>query len=309
MKLLKQKTGERKKQEKKPKEKIDLHTLKLKGLPYNCNKKALKQFFNPLSLYSVRIPRNIKGIAFIGFKTEEKMKKALLKNKSILNGKQIFITQYTNEHKNAENTIAEDPKKHKWKSQEESLKNEEDIAESGRIFLRNLAYTTTENDIQELFTKYGPLAEVNLPIDSTTRKPKGFGVVTFVMPEHAVKAYSELDGTIQQGRLLHLLPGKAKDNNDEQNEESSNFKQKKASKQKSQAGQLHNWNSLFLGHDAVANVVADTYGTTKEAVLDPHGEGNAAVRLALGETQIVATTKKYLEQEGVLLDSFNTVRY
>jgi len=32
------------------------------------------------------------------------------------------------------------------------------------------------------------------------------------MPEHAVKAYTELDGTIFHGRMMHLLPGKAKIN-------------------------------------------------------------------------------------------------
>jgi multiple RNA-binding domain-containing protein 1 len=32
------------------------------------------------------------------------------------------------------------------------------------------------------------------------------------MPEHAVKAYSELDGTVFHGRMMHLLPGKAKVN-------------------------------------------------------------------------------------------------
>lgn len=32
------------------------------------------------------------------------------------------------------------------------------------------------------------------------------------MPEHAVKAYTELDGTIFHGRMMHLLPGKAKVN-------------------------------------------------------------------------------------------------
>jgi multiple RNA-binding domain-containing protein 1 len=54
------------------------------------------------------------------------------------------------------------------------------------------------------------LTEVNLPIDKISRKPKGFGTVTFMMPEHAVKAYTELDGSIQDGRMLHLLPAKAK---------------------------------------------------------------------------------------------------
>lgn len=32
------------------------------------------------------------------------------------------------------------------------------------------------------------------------------------MPEHAVKAYSELDGTVFHGRMMHLLPGKTKVN-------------------------------------------------------------------------------------------------
>lgn len=64
---------------------------------------------------------------------------------------------------------------------------------------------------------------------------------------------------------------------------------------------------MFLGHNAVAEVVADSYGVSKEDVLTPHGDGSAAVRLALGETQIVASTRKYLEEQGVILDAFNTV--
>lgn len=63
----------------------------------------------------------------------------------------------------------------------------------------------------------GPITEISMPIDKNTRKLKGFGVVTFLMPEHAVKAYSELDGSVLHGRMLHLLPGKAKDVPDELN--------------------------------------------------------------------------------------------
>lgn len=43
----------------------------------------------------------------------------------------------------------------KWKKQAEALKSEESIAESGRMFIRNLSYTTTEDDIRKLFEKYG----------------------------------------------------------------------------------------------------------------------------------------------------------
>ena len=82
--------------------------------------------------------------------------------------------------------------------------------QSGRLFIRNLAYTCTEDDIQKLFEKHGPLSEVNLPLDKNTNKTIGIGYVTFLMPEHAVKAFNELDGHVFQGRLLHILPSKAK---------------------------------------------------------------------------------------------------
>lgn len=54
------------------------------------------------------------------------------------------------------------------------------------------------------------MTEVNLPVDRVTKKPKGFGTVTFLMPEHAIRAHTELDGSVQNGRMLHILPGKAK---------------------------------------------------------------------------------------------------
>lgn len=54
----------------------------------------------------------------------------------------------------------------------------------------------------------GPIAEVTMPIDPILRQPKGFATVTFVMPEHAVKAYTALDGTAFCGRMLHLLPAR-----------------------------------------------------------------------------------------------------
>lgn len=195
----------------------------------------------------------------------------------------------------------------KWKKQAEALKSEESIAESGRMFIRNLSYTTTEDDIRKLFEKYGPLTEVNLPIDRITRKLKGFGTITFLMTEHAVKAYSELDGSILDGRMLHLLPAKMKiDSLEELDEKELTYKQKKELKAKTTAGSSHNWNTLFLGQNAVADAIATTYNTTKENVLEDGSKGlSAAVKLALGETQLVQDTKNFLEENGVCLDAFN----
>lgn len=196
------------------------------------------------------------------------------------------------------------------------------------MFIRNLSYTTTEDDVRKVFEKYGrypppktsdpsnsnalvcrsgPLTEVNLPVDRVTRKSKGFGTVTFLMTEHAVKAYSELDGSILDGRMLHVLPGKAQPNPMEEIDEAGlTYKQKKELKAKATAGSSHNWNTLFLGQDAVAAAIATTYNTTKESVLEDGSKGlSAAVKLALGETQLVQDTRSFLEENSVCLDAFN----
>lgn len=69
-------------------------------------------------------------------------------------GKQIFIYPVKNESKN-EKLSADCVENTKWKEQEISLKTEENVAESGRIFIRNLPYTISENELQLLFEKYG----------------------------------------------------------------------------------------------------------------------------------------------------------
>jgi len=50
--------------------------------------------------------------------------------------------------------------------------------------------------------------------------------------------------------------------------EGSSFKKKKMAKLKSEAGLSHNWNSLFLGQNAVTDIIAKTYNTTKENVIN-----------------------------------------
>ena len=83
----------------------------------------------------------------------------------------------------------------------------------------------------------------------------------------------------------------------------SSYKREKAAKEKASAGSSHNWNTLFLGASAVADLMADKYGVDKKDVVlgTDSTSSSAAVRLALGETQIVADTKKFLEEQVLLL--------
>ena len=104
------------------------------------------------------------------------------------------------------------------------------------------------------------------------------------------------------GRLLHIIAAKpptdeAEDGN--AGHGNNNYKAKKAETQKKQAQSSHNWNTLFLGSSAVAEVMSDKYNVSKQDVLLSSGETSAAVRLALGETQIVEDTRKFLQSEGV----------
>lgn len=277
-----------------PSPKAQFYNVKIRNLPCKAKKKDVKEFLMPLVPASIRFIPKVKGVAYAGFKTEKEMRQALVKNKSFLSGKQILICEVKDKVKLE--------KSDKWIKQEESLKNEECIAESGRIFVRNLPYSVTEEELENLFKPFGDVTEVILPIDKFTRKIRGYGVITFLMPEHAVAAYCKLDGTIFHGRMLHLLPGKAKEEEENEDNAGGNYKSKKEKNLKSVAGCSHNWNTLFLDMNAVADVIADKYKCSREDVLTG---ADAAVRLALGETQIVNETKQFLEENGVCLDAFN----
>ena len=136
------------------------YTVKLSGLPFKAKKKDVKAFFGTLKPKSIRVPQKIKGIAYAGFATEKEWKTALNKNKSFLGSSQILVVRYDKQRNNE----SEEQKQDKWKQQEDALKNEESVGESGRLFIRNLSYSVTESDIEDLFKKFGPLTEINVPI-------------------------------------------------------------------------------------------------------------------------------------------------
>uniref|UniRef100_A0A1Q3G5K5 Acetyltransferase-14 n=1 Tax=Plutella xylostella TaxID=51655 RepID=A0A1Q3G5K5_PLUXY len=283
-----------------------LFYVKITGLPFKCKKKDVKDLFRPLVPYSIRLPlgkgKKLAGFCYVGFRTEAELKKALNKDKLFVGSHRINVHKYEDQAKK----VAEEEEQTCRRKEQEKNNMEESIGESGSIFVRNLAYVVSEEELTQLFEKYGPLAEVNMPIDPVLRQPKGFATVTYVMPEHAARAYTELDGSAFAGRMLHLLPAKTEKLEEDSGDEGLSFKEKKAKRLKAQAKSSHNWNTLFLGANAVADVVAAAYNTTKEQLLtDNNKNTSAAVRLALGETQLVTQTRHFLENNGVYLDAFN----
>ena len=62
-----------------------------------------------------------------------------------------------------------------------------------KLYVGNLAATTTHNDLMDLFSAHGNVVEVNLPVARANR-PRGFGFVTMVTPEGARSAIQALHG-------------------------------------------------------------------------------------------------------------------
>jgi RNA recognition motif-containing protein len=71
-----------------------------------------------------------------------------------------------------------------------------------KLYVGNLSYDVTENDLQDLFAKHGPVTEVNLMQDRTTGRPRGFGFVTMATKEGSDAAIQSLNGKELQGRAL-----------------------------------------------------------------------------------------------------------
>ena len=73
---------------------------------------------------------------------------------------------------------------------------------SNKLFVGNLSFDTTENDLQDTFAAFGSVTETNLMIDRMTSRPRGFGFVTMGSAEEAEKAIAGLNGQEMGGRAL-----------------------------------------------------------------------------------------------------------
>ena len=73
---------------------------------------------------------------------------------------------------------------------------------SNKLFVGNLSFQTTENDLQDAFAAHGTVVEANLMMDRMSGRPRGFGFVTMSTPEEAQKAIDALNGKELGGRAL-----------------------------------------------------------------------------------------------------------
>ncbi|HEY3915342.1 MAG TPA: RNA-binding protein [Verrucomicrobiae bacterium] len=73
---------------------------------------------------------------------------------------------------------------------------------STKLFVGNLSFNLTENDLQDAFAAFGTVTEVNLMMDRATNRPRGFAFVTMSSKEEADKAVQGMNGKQLDGRAL-----------------------------------------------------------------------------------------------------------
>ena len=73
---------------------------------------------------------------------------------------------------------------------------------STKLYVGNLSYNTTENQLQDLFGAHGTVASVDLIMDKFSGRPRGFGFVTMESKEAAEAAVQALNGKNIDGRDL-----------------------------------------------------------------------------------------------------------
>ena len=73
---------------------------------------------------------------------------------------------------------------------------------STKLFVGNLSFNTTENDLQDAFAAHGQVVEANLMMDRMTGRSRGFAFVTMSTPEEAQKAIEAMNGAQVDGRAL-----------------------------------------------------------------------------------------------------------
>ena len=71
-----------------------------------------------------------------------------------------------------------------------------------KLFVGNLSFNITENDLQDAFAAHGTVVEANLMMDRMSGRPRGFGFVTMSTAEEAQKAIDALNGASLDGRNL-----------------------------------------------------------------------------------------------------------
>ncbi|MGE4169273.1 MAG: RNA recognition motif domain-containing protein [Candidatus Margulisiibacteriota bacterium] len=80
------------------------------------------------------------------------------------------------------------------------------------IFVGNLAYAVSEQELREAFEAYGSVSSAKVIIDKMTGQSRGFGFVEMTSNDEGQQAIQELNGKDLKGRRMNVNEAKPKEN-------------------------------------------------------------------------------------------------
>ena len=188
-----------------------------------------------------------------------------------------------------------------------SLINQKNL-DPKRLYLRNIPFEITEDDIRQKFEKYGQINEIHIPINYKTNQSFGYAYISYETVESTIMAINKMDGEYFMGRRLHISIAEEKYSKPESElkpkfnpKDKSSYKKEKTNKLKTNYKDETNWNYLFLNQNAVVDTIAKRLKIEKEELLNQNN-ADVAVQIAAMETTIINETKEWLKQQGINLD-------
>lgn len=84
------------------------------------------------------------------------------------------------------------------------IERDSDKSDYAKIYVTNLPYTITENQLEEYFTQFGEVSDIAIPKDHYTGKVRGFGFVEFESKEVANKLLQDKEPKYLEGRKIYI---------------------------------------------------------------------------------------------------------
>lgn len=161
----------------------------------------------------------LKGVAWIEFQRPENLKKALDLDGRTFMGSEIKVKRSTEGGSNS------------GSGSKKLGKADDDCT----VYVGNLSFATNENTLSSLFSKYGKVVRVNIPLWHDSQRKRGFALVEFAAKKSAVEAAEKMNSKTVDGRQIITklyVQSKKNNNNNKKKEKSKKIKTEKSSKAK-----------------------------------------------------------------------------
>ncbi|CAI2374264.1 unnamed protein product [Moneuplotes crassus] len=166
-----------------------IFSIFLSGLPYECDEDKIREFLgNPKTIVDIKLPKYQDTGRCLGYSHVEFNRKKDYEHGLSLDGQKIG-NRYI------------DIAPSKGKSVKKVVRSKIPPPGCRTIFVGNLPYDITEDQVGDKFRKFGEIDQVRFAVNYQTKVFKGFGYVDFKYPE-AVPRALDFDGTEFKGRKL-----------------------------------------------------------------------------------------------------------